>query len=182
MNLVEKYRYKLDDEADEVLGYGSSILLSFDSKYLCIRAYSKYMFFDGRNGSFLHSYDSKFYQFTKFINSKELIGTAYDQAIGASKIGKYNVSNKEESEIVSFNKFYPSIIPNSDGKACILEHDNVLYYVDLKSGDKEPTKFMEGYEIIRTQNIVKDFCSVFYSEESKYYFALYEKSKLIFRK
>ena len=41
---------------------------------------------------------------------------------------------------------------------------------------------MEGYEVIRTQSIVKDFCSVFYSEESKFYFALYEKSKLIFRK
>ena len=41
---------------------------------------------------------------------------------------------------------------------------------------------MEGFEIIKSWNIIKDFCSVFYSEESKYYFALYDKSKLIFRK
>lgn len=182
MNLAEKYRYTLDENADEVLGYGSLILISFDAKYMCIKSYNKYKFFDGRTGEYLHDLDLNQYQYTKFINSKELIGTWFDQSTGFSKIGKYSVSSKEESELVSFGKYYPSIIPNSDGKAWLLEHDNVLYYLDLKSGDKEPVKLMEGYEVIRTQSIVKDFCSVFYSEESKYYFALYEKSKLIFRK
>lgn len=182
MNLVEKYRYKLDENADEVLGYGSSLLVSFDSKYLCIKAYGKYKFFDARNGNYLHGLESPIYNYIKFINSKELIGTWYDQVTGFSKIGKYSVSGQEESEMVSLEKYYPTITPNSDGKAWILENDNILYYIDLKSGDKEPIKLMEGFEIMRTCNIVKDFCSVFYSEESKNYFALYEKSKLIFRK
>ena len=180
MNLTEKYRYKINKKIFSKNDY--SIFVSSEAKYMWINYSKKYKLFDWKTGNFLHSFDSKDYQYTKFINSNEMIWTSFHISTGFSKIGRYNVENKKIESIVSLNKFYSSIIPNSDGKAWLLEHDNVLYYLDLKSGDKEPVKLMEGYEVIRTQSIVKDFCSVFYSEESKYYFALYKKSKLVFRK
>mmetsp|Transcript_12932 Transcript_12932/g.14851 ORF Transcript_12932/g.14851 Transcript_12932/m.14851 type:complete len:146 (+) Transcript_12932:1313-1750(+) len=142
----------------------------------------KYHFYDGKTGEYKSEYENFACSYTKFISSNEMIGTCYSNETGKSKIMKYNVSKNEESEVATLDKYYYTININSDGRACSMEHDNVFYYVDLKSSDKTPIKLIEGYEYIRINSIYRDNISILYVEESKYFFALYNKAKLIFRK
>ena len=110
MTLEEKYRYQLDENAED--SYGTQIWLSFDAKYLWYRNSNSYSFFDGRNGEFQHTHEENLYQYMKFINSNELIGYCHDVTTGFSKLGKYNARNQESSEIASLNKYYPTISNN----------------------------------------------------------------------
>lgn len=110
-----------------------------------------------------------------------MVGNYYSNETNSNIISKYNVSRQAATDAVKFKDFF-SITYNSDGKAALLEKDNVLYYCDIRSSEPEPVKLLEGYDYLKAKNINHDNTSVLYTEEAKTYFALYNKNKLIFRR
>lgn len=86
-----------------------------------------------------------------------------------------------EDNFRDLDSYYDPIIVNEKGKACIMEKDNNLFYYDIDKKEG-PHRILENYDILRSKSINGDLVSVLYSEESKNYFALYDKNKLLFRR
>ena len=158
------------------------ILLSHDVKYLLIKIGTNFYVFDGTNGKQDHKITEASTDYVKFVNKNELIGSVYMMDTGLSKIVKYDCSDKKEEDFITLNKYFYNFYFNFNGKASLIEHENVLYYYEHKNGKNEPDKLIEGYDYIKKWSINENTTSVLYQEESKNYFALYEKSKLLFRK
>lgn len=135
-----------------------------------------------KTGGQVHEIEYNNEQYHAYINNEEMIGIGYSQGSGGTRIVKYNVKTVISTDIVSYDIHYYSLSFNNDGKQCIIDFENTLFYVDLHRKPEELVKFFEGYEYIKSKSITKDNISVIYAEESKVFLAYYKKTKLIFRK
>lgn len=139
-------------------------------------------FYDGKTGDQKFQVENSDVTYNKFVNNNELIGYKFDYEENKTKIFKYHVGNKEQNQVVTMDKYYYSLVFDNNGKAASIEQDNILYYYDVAGRAEKPVEILKGYDYIRIRNINHDYTSVLYNEEGKSFFALYEKTKLLFRK
>lgn len=178
-----KYKYKIEvleetPDFEEI----QKMYISAKCSYFVLKTKFGSYFFDCSNGK---QFDGEGYQsekFQSFINKTELIGTGFAAETGFSKIVTYDIKDKKVNDKSEFDKYYQSIMINDNGRGCIIEQDNALYYVDLYRKPKDLIKLIEGYDFSKIKNISKESVAIIYSEESKIYLALYKIGKLIFRR
>ena len=180
LDLVHFYRIEILEETPDFEEI-ENMMISTKCEYFTIKEKNGTHFFTAKDGKQIEGegYINERYQ--RYINGYEMIGTGF-QENGSSKIVTMNVKNSNVKEKVAFDLYLHSIVINSDGRACVIEQDNVLYYVDIYRDPKNLVKLLEGYDQIKCHNINRDSVSLIYSEESKLYLALYKKAKLVFRK
>ena len=180
LKLVHNYRIEILEEIPD-FEYIENFMISAKCKYFTIKEKNGRHFFTAKDGKQIGNEEFMSEKYQRFINEYEMIGTGF-QENGSSKIVTINIKNKKVKQKVEFDLYLHSIIINSGGKACVVEQDNVLYYVDLYRDAKTLVKLLEGYDHIKFHNINNDNVSLIYSEDTKLYLALYTKAKLAFRK
>lgn len=92
-------------------------------------------------------------------------------------ISSPNSSPKEKVSGLNYKRF----CFDYNGRSCAAEASKKLYYINLDNNESKGKAILSKYERIIKKNVNKDRTAVFYIDNGKYYFNLYNKTTLVFK-